>query len=182
MRTQINFKLEEADLEKLDERAKEEHRSRTNLIEKIIKEYLGKNYWLWVNVASMDMGDEMKRGDEGYWEGCHQNTSEGDQVLIYRTNPNKHIKYLAEVIEDAQPDIITTKNGEEEGFLCKYVILESFKSPLKIDEMKNFDSLSDWYPLKVSFIKMVFDVKEKYWNTLKDILITKNPEAKNSFR
>jgi hypothetical protein len=182
MRTQINFKLEDEDLKKLDERANEEHRSRTNLIEKVIKEYLGKNYWLWVNVASMDIGDEMERGDEEYWSGCHKNTTEGDQVLIYRTSPHKHIKYLAEVVEGAKEDIIDTKKGEEKGYNCKFVVLESFENPLEIGEMRNYDSLSDWYPLKVSFIKMKFEIKQKYWNTLKDVLITKNPDTKNSFR
>lgn len=182
MKVQINFKLDEDVVEKLDERAKEQHRSRTNLIEKVLKEYLGKNYWLWVNLAELDIGDNLKRGDEGFWSGCHKNTTEGDQVLIYRTSPNKHIKYLAEVIEDAKEGNIPTKNGEDEGYSCKYVILESFCDELKIKEMRNYDSLSDWYPLKVSFIRMKFEIKQKYWNTLKDILITKNPDTKNSFR
>ena len=136
---------------------------------------------MWVNFAPLDIGADMNSGDEDLWTGCHKNTTEGDKVLIYRTRPNKHIKYLVEVLENAKEALIPTKNRKEEGYSCNYVILESFENPLEISEMRNYESLSEWYPLKVSFIKMVFEIKEKYWKTLKDILITKNPDSKNSF-
>jgi len=181
MKTQINLKMDEDLLEKLDEKANEEGRTRTNLIEQILREHLGRSYWLWVNTGEMDIGDDMVRGDENCWNGCDENSLKGHKVLIYRTSPNKHIKYLAEIIENAEKDQIPTKNGEKSGYRCKYVILESFDTPLEISEMRNYYSLKDWYPLKVSFVKMVFKIEDKYWNTLRDILITKNPSSKDSF-
>lgn len=182
MKTQINIKLDEKTLKKIDIKAEEEGRSRTNVIENILKNNLPKNYWLWVNSGEMDIGDEMKKGEEDVWNGCHGDSEKGDKVLIYRISPHKHIKYLAEIMEDAKKGSIPTDNGMKEGYSCKFVIIESFDNPLEISEMRNYESLKDWYPLKVRFVRMVFEIQEKYWNTLRDILITKNPESKDSFR
>ena len=182
MKTQINIKLEKDILEKLDEKAEKEHRTRTNLIEKIILDYIGlKQYWLWINSGESDIGDDMREKDQGIWDGCDPRTLKGDKVLIYRTSPHKHIKYLAEVLEDAEEDEIWTQKGDKMGYYCRFRILKSFESPLEIKEMRNYESLENWYPLKVSFIRMVFKIEEKFWNILQDILITKNPKSKDLF-
>lgn len=174
MKSQINIKLSENILEKLDQKAKDEGRTRTNIIENLLKHHL-KNYWLWVNSGEMDIGDEMVIGDEYTWKGCDKHSSKGDEVFIYRTSPYKHIKYHAEILEDAKKDVIPTDKGEKEGYSCKFLIIESFENPLEISEMRNYENLKDWYPLKISFIKMVFRIEEKHWNILDVILKTKNP-------
>lgn len=182
MKTQINLKLKDDILEKLDKKAKEEHRTRTNLIEKMIIDYLGtRNYWLWVNSGEMDIGDSLEEGYKGTWQGCDPRTSKGDKILIYRVIPHKHIKYLVEVLEDAEEDEIETDKGEMLGFKSRFKILYNFEEPLKIENMKDYPSLSQWYPLKVRFVRMVFKIGEKYWETLRDILITKNRNSKNYF-
>lgn len=181
-KTQINLKLREDLLEKLDSKAKEEHRTRTNLIEKLIIDYLGsRQYWLWVNSGDMDIGENISEGTLDVWNGCDPRTLKGDMVLIYRTSPNKHIKYLAEVLDDAQEDEIWTQKGDKMGFTCQFKIIKIFEDPLEIGQMRNYESLNDWYPLKVSFIRMVFKIEDKDWKTLRDILITKNLDAKDSF-
>lgn len=182
MKTQINLKLDEKTIKKLDKKVEEEGRTRTNIIENILKTYLGKNYWLWVNSGQMDIGDDEIKGSEGYWDGCHKDSEKGDKVLIYRTKPYKHIKYLAEITEDAKKSSINTNKGIKEGHSCSFVILESFENPLEISDMRNYESLKEWLPLKVSFVRMVFEIQEKYWNTLRDIIITKNPNSKDYFR
>ncbi|WJI08805.1 EVE domain-containing protein [Methanobacterium sp. CWC-01] len=182
-KTQINLKLREDILEKFDEKAKEEHRTRSNMIEKMIIDYLGeRQYWLWVNSSAMDIGDDVKEKDEMTWDGCDPRTLKGDRVLIYRTSPHKHIKYLAEVLDDALEDEIWTQNGDKMGYYCRFRILKSFEEPLEISQMRDYESLEDWYPLKVSFIRMVFKIEEKYWEVLRDILITKNSDAKEAFK
>jgi len=180
-RTQINLKVREDILEKLDEKADKEHRTRSNMIEKMIIDYIGeRNYWLWVARAG-GLEDDLERGYEMTWEGCDPRTSKGDKALIYLTSPRKHVRYLVEILEDCQEDDILTKKGEVMGYICRFRILYTFEEPLKISQMRNYESLEDWYPLKVSFIRMVFKIEEKYWNTLRDILITKNSESKGSF-
>jgi len=96
MKTQISIKVDEKII-KIDKKAEEEGRSRTNMTENILKNNLPKNYWLWVNSGEMDIGDKMKIGEEDTWDGCHKDTEKGDKVLIYRISPHKHIKYLAEI-------------------------------------------------------------------------------------
>lgn len=181
-RTQINLKVREDILEKLDEKADKEHRTRSNMIEKMIIDYIGeRNYWLWV-ARSGGLEDDLERGNEMTWEGCDPRTCKGDKALIYLTSPRKHVRYLVEILEDCQEDDILTKKGEVMGYICRFRILYTFEEPLKISQMRNYESLEEWYPLKVSFIRMVFQIEEKNWNTLRDILITKNSESKGSFK
>jgi hypothetical protein len=181
MKTQISLKLSKDILEKLDDRAIIEHRTRTNLVESIIIDYLGtRNYWL--GVAMKDgISEDFKSGDEFDWDGCDPRAKRGDKGFIYITNPSKYVKYLIEVAEDAKEDEILTKHGEKMGFRCRYRVLYNFENPLTITEMRNFESLKEWYPLKVRFIRMIFKIEEKHWLILRDILITKNPNSKDYF-
>ncbi len=183
MKTQINIKLNENILEKLDEKAKEEHRTRTNLIEKILMDELGvKQYWLWVNSSKMDIGDDLEQDYVDEWKGCDPRSNKGDKALIYRTSPNSHIRYIVEILENAKPTTIDTDRGEEEGFSCKYKVLCNFSDEsLSIHEIRDYPSLKEWYPLRLNFRRMVFKIEEKYWNKLRDILITKKRDSKDSF-
>lgn len=95
------------------------------------------NYWLWVNSGEMNIGDDISESEEDVWNGCDRKTSKGDKVLIYRTSPYKHIKYLAEVLEDAEEEEIWTQQGNKLGFTCKFRILKAFKNPLKINQMRD---------------------------------------------
>lgn len=181
-KTQINLKLRNDILEKLDEKAEEEYRTRSNMIEKILNDSLGtRNYWLWVAMEG-GIEDDLEYGVEMSWEGCDPDTSKGDKVLIYLTSPLKHVRYLVEILEDPiQDDAIMTKKGEKMGFRCRFRILYTFEKPLKIKEMRNSPKLSEWYPLKVSFIRMVFHIEDKDWKTLRTLLIHNNPDVKDKF-
>lgn len=182
MKTQINIKLSEDILEKLDEKAKKEHRTRTNLIEKILIDKLGiKQYWLWVNSANMDIGDDLKEGEEIEWRGCDPRSYEGDLVLIYRVSPYSHIKYIAQITDEAKPGKIETDREPEDGFYCNIKILSNFEHPFKIHDMRDYPSLKDWFPLKLNFHRMFFKIEEKDWNILRDIIITNNRNSKDYF-
>ena len=181
-KTQINLKLRNDILEKVDEKAEEEYRTRSNMIEKILNDSLGtRNYWLWV---AMDGGieNDLETGVEMSWEGCDPDTVKGDKALIYLTSPLKHVRYLVEILEDPiQDDAIMTKKGEKMGFRCRFRILYTFENPLKIKEMRNSYDLNEWYPLKVSFIRMVFNIEDKDWKTLRTLLTKDNPDVKDKF-
>ena len=181
-KTQINMKLRNDILEKLDEKAEEEYRTRSNMIEKILNDYLGtRNYWLWV-ARDGGIADNLDQRVEMSWDGCDPNTSKGDKALIYLTSPLKHVRYLVEILEDPiQDEAIMTKKGEMMGYRCRFRILYTFENPLKIKEMRDSPILGEWYPLKVSFIRMVFNIEAKYWKILREILIAKNPDAKGLF-
>ena len=87
-----------------------------------------------------------------------------------------------EILEDPiQDDAIMTKKGEKMGFRCRFRILYTFEKPLKIKEMRNSPKLNEWYPLKVSFIRMVFNIEDKYWEILGELLIKDNPDVKDKF-
>jgi len=139
------------------------------------------NYWLWVNSGLMDIGEEMNKNEEYVWEGCDQRTSKGDLVLIYRTNPYKHIKYFAEVLKDPEEEEIWTQKGKKIGHTCSFIIKQSFENPLAIKQMRDSEELKDWYPLKMSFIRMVFKIDYQYWIILRDLLIDNNPNHKSVF-
>ena len=95
-KAQINLKIRNDILEKLDEKAEEEYRTRSNMIEKILNDYLGtRNYWLWV-ARDGGIEDNLEKGIEMSWEGCDPDTSKGDKVLIYLTSPTKMSRYLSE--------------------------------------------------------------------------------------
>ena len=179
-KTQINLKLRNDILEKVDEKAEEEYRTRSNMIEKILNDYLGtRTYWLWV-ARDGGIKDDLDAGVEMSWEGCDPDTSKGDKALIYLTSPLKHVRYLVEILEDPiQDDAIMTKKGEKMGFRCRFRILYTFEKPLKIKEMRNSPKLSEWYPLKVSFIRMVFNIEDKYWEILGELLIKDNPDVRD---
>ena len=69
-KTQINLKLRNDILEKVDEKAEEEYRTRSNMIEKILNDYLGtRNYWLWV-ARDGGIENDLEAGVEMSWEGC----------------------------------------------------------------------------------------------------------------
>lgn len=183
MKTQINLKLRADILERLDEKAKKQHRTRTNLIEKIlIDELLVTQQWLAVKMNINDPGADLKEGDEGIWEGCDVLAKKGDKILIYRTSPNMHIKYLAETTEDAKEGIIDNYKGEKiKDHLCGFKVLYNFEDPLTFKEIKDYPSLVEWYPLKSNLNRQAFNIEEKDWNTLRDILITKNRNSKDYF-
>ena len=73
------------------------------------------------------------------------------------------------ILEDPiQDEAIMTKKGEIMGYRCRFRILYTFENPLKIKEMRNSPMLSEWYPLKVRFIRMVFNIEVKYWKFLRE--------------
>lgn len=136
------------------------------------------NYWLWVEKEG-GIDEEMIPGETWHWFGCDYDTEEGDLILIYRTLPYKHIQYLVRATSDSQ---LESKYLPDEIYKCDFEVLYDFgENSLKIDVMRNNNKLSDWYPLKVSFVKMKFPIEEDYWEILKEILLEKNPDSQNEW-
>lgn len=135
------------------------------------------NFWLWV---AKEGGIDGLIDINSYcrWDGCDSDTEPGDYALIYKISPHSHIKYLVKIIKDS---VLNINLLPEEIYYCEFKILYDFKKELTLDDMKAEQELYDWYPIKRNFQKKVFPIKEKHWKTIKDILISKNPDSKNSF-
>lgn len=88
----------------------------------------------------MDIGDDISESEEDVWNGCDRRTSKGDLVLIYRTSPYKHIKYLAEFLENAEEEEIWIKRGNKQGSHVNLGFLVIRKS-LEIRQMRDSNSL-----------------------------------------
>lgn len=131
------------------------------------------NYWLWVTKdGGMDDNDET--GSFWIWEGCDSDTQEGDYALIYRISPYSHIKYLVGITSDAHITMENMDKLPDEVYSCDFEILSNFKNEVNIEDMRSKEELSDWHPLKISFQKMVFPIKEDYWKILEEMISTKN--------
>ena len=136
------------------------------------------NYWLWVSKVEEDDYEPWDVGIESIGEGCHEDTEAGDMALMYRSTPQKCIRYLAEVTKDAVYDI---NKVPDEFYNCRFKVVHVFNNPLHISDMRKIESLKEWYPLKVSMVKMFFPIEDHYWEILKEILIEKNPDSRNKF-
>lgn len=95
------------------------------------------NYWIWV--AKKDGIDRDILPDEIWtWNGCDIETSVGDKALIYKTKPDKHVKYLVEVTKDSW---LNMDELPDEIFSCEFKMLYDFENPLSIDKMREESTL-----------------------------------------
>lgn len=123
------------------------------------------NYWLWVEKEG-GIDEDMIPGELWNWEGCDYETEEGDLILIYRTRPFKHIRYLVKAITDSK-----LNPNPDEIYNCDFEVLQDFgDKSLTLKAMQNNPDLSEWYPLKVKFVKMKFPIESEYWEILKGLL------------
>ncbi|WJI08806.1 hypothetical protein FGU46_01210 [Methanobacterium sp. CWC-01] len=136
------------------------------------------NFWLWVEKEG-GIDGEMIPGEEWCWEGCDYETEEGDLILVYRTRPYKKIQYLVKATSESRLEI---RHLPDEIYKCNLVVLHDFgENSLSLDDMKQKDELKDWYPLKVSFVKMKFLVEEEYWRILQKFLTKNSAETSALF-
>jgi len=132
------------------------------------------NFWLWVaKEGGMDGPAEVN--SYWRWDGCDPETEPGDYALIYRISPHSHIKYLVEITADSKLNIDSLP---DEIYYCEFKVLFDFHNELRIDEIKAEEELVDWHPLKISFQKKVFPIKEEHWNVLIGKLKKNNPDFK----
>ena len=128
------------------------------------------NYWLWVSKDD-NIDDTQEASSSQRWNGCDEETEVGDYALIYRISPFKNIKYLVEVTKHS---FLNTNKLPDEEYYCEFKVLSNFENELELKEMKEEESLSEWYPLKNKFHKKMFPVTEDYWKILKGMIQSKN--------
>jgi predicted RNA-binding protein with PUA-like domain len=128
------------------------------------------NYWLWVSKED-NIDDTQEASSSQRWNGCDEETEVGDYALIYRISPHKNIKYLVEVTKHS---FLNTNKLPDEEYYCEFKVLSNFENELELKEMKEEESLSEWYPLKNKFHKKMFPLTEDYWKILKGMIQSKN--------
>lgn len=133
--------------------------------------------WLWVaKVGGMDGPVDLD--SEWIWDGCDPDTEPGEYALIYRIYPHSHIKYLVEITKDSYLNMDLVP---DEIYSCGFKVLVDFENEVGIDEMKAKKELINWRPLKISFQGKVFEIDHEHWKALKELITSKNPDAKSSF-
>ncbi|MBF4473931.1 hypothetical protein [Methanobacterium formicicum] len=133
------------------------------------------NYWLWV--AKRGSKPNMICDKKLNWEGCNYETEEGDLALIYRAKPFQRIQFLVRALSDSK-----LKPNPEDIYNCDFEVLYDFgDKSLDFKSMQNKEDLSDWYPLKIMFMKRNFSIEPKHWRKLREILIKESPKAIDMF-
>ncbi len=131
--------------------------------------------WVWITAPEfyaepdgsdrqdLDPGDP----DAGGWWTCHKDTQKGDLVMLYRTSPQKDLKYLIQATSDAYSiadDRFARRRGWD--YACDYQVLFKVENPLRLSDLRADPYLSDWGPVKANFRRRVYAVSEPVWQTL----------------
>jgi predicted RNA-binding protein with PUA-like domain len=149
--------------------------------ERVFRGRTSRRYWVWVSGPSYyldDNGEERRDLDpaHGYepggWWTCNRKTEEGDLVLVYRSQLKKDLGYLIET-RSAAYSILDEDLAAEKGwdYGCDYEVIEKFKRPLTLGEMRSDPALQDWGPLRANFRRRVYEIQPDIWNHLLDRLV-----------
>jgi hypothetical protein len=135
-------------------------------------------YWLWSTHPLQERIEALTPGFSGWWT-CHEDTKQGDLILVYLSRQAGHIAYLVEAASDAYLD----EGSEWGGWDCEYRSLIQFTQPLSIRDMKNDRMLANEFAaLKGNFQQRVYSVPADVWSHLTRILVSTNPAAKAPLR
>ena len=139
-----------------------------------------RRYWVWVTGPDYYLEDDgSERADldpgQGYepggWWTCHRETEEGDLVLLYRSRRKQDLAYLIETRSDAY-SLLDDEHAAEQGwdYGCDYEVIEKFRRPLGLTEMRADPALQDWGALRAGFRRRVYAIPPDTWNHLLDRL------------
>jgi hypothetical protein len=116
-----------------------------------------RQYWLWVTSKKYyqeedDTDSKALDPDGEAWKDsgwtCHEDTRNGDLVLLYRTTPKKDIGYLVRAESDAYFD---DENEEGWDYWCDYRPLLKFRNPITISDLRDHPTLQEWGALRRNF-------------------------------
>jgi hypothetical protein len=125
-------------------------------------------YWLWVTGPDYYLDEDGADRREldpahapasGDWWTCHRETQKGDLVLLYRSQIKKDIAYLIEATSEAYPIRDDEWAAEQDwDFGCNYKVIEKFRNPLRIADMRSDPKLGNWGPLRANFRRRAYEV------------------------
>lgn len=141
--------------------------------------------WVWSTHPIEHHIDALDNAERVTWT-CNERTRAGDLVLVYTTQPDRHIRYLLKVATDADKDWGDPQSpGEWDGsWFCDATRIERFDHPLTMDEMKADPLLaSDFKALRGNFQMRSYRVHTGVvWSHLLSLLIAANPTTRESVR
>lgn len=132
-------------------------------------------HWLWVTgpryYAEADGSDRVDLDPKGGyapggWWTCHQDTREGDQVLLYRTKPKMDIAYLIVARSDAYSLLQDPSAAPGWKYGCDYEVIEKFAHPMNIVEIKADPALRGWNAMNSRFQRSAFRMQPEVWDHL----------------
>ncbi|KLL09834.1 EVE domain-containing protein [Protofrankia coriariae] len=136
----------------------------------------GRRYWIWVTGPDYyldENGTDRPELDPTWgstpddWWTCHKETREGDLILLYRSQIKKDIAYLIE----ARSDAYALRNGDVAADLgwdvaCDYEVIEKFRRPLQLADMRSDPVLADWGPLRANLRRRAYEIPRPIWDHL----------------
>jgi predicted RNA-binding protein with PUA-like domain len=90
-------------------------------------------------------------------------------VLLYRSRKKKDLAYLIETRSPAY-SLLDDEAAAEEGwdYGCDFEVIEKFRSPLTLSDMKADPALQDWGALRAGFRRRAYEIPPDVWNHLLD--------------
>jgi len=141
-------------------------------------------YWLWVTGPQYYLGSDgsdrvdLEPADEyvpdGWWT-CHRDTRKGDLIMLYRKKPKMDIAYLFQARSNASSLLHDTSAEPGWKYGCDYDVIEKFKNPMGIAEIKADSVLEDWNAKNSRFQRSAFRTSWQIWAHLFARLV-ENPE------
>lgn len=117
----------------------------------------------------LDEDDELKRASTDKAKKC-------DIVLIYRGSPYSDIAYIFTAKTDPYED----KGYRDNWDICIDLNHKiNLKNPLKIKDIKNNPILANWNIVRKNFMGSFFEVPNKEWEEIKQLILDKNPELES---
>ncbi|MGF7236007.1 MAG: hypothetical protein ACQSGP_13750, partial [Frankia sp.] len=100
-------------------------------------------------------------------------------MVLYRSRIKKDIAYLIEARSDAYP----LRNIEVSAKLgwnvaCDYEVIERFRIPLQLRNMRDDPALADWNALRANFRQRAYELSPAIWDHLLGQLSTDRSETK----
>lgn len=139
-----------------------------------------RRYWVWVTGPDyyLDQDGAERRDldpgsgyEPGGWWTCHRKTEAGDLVLLYRSPKKKDLAYLIET-RSAAYSLLDDEAAAEMGwdYGCDFEVIDKFRRPLTLSEMRADLALQDWGALRADFRRRVYTIPPDIWNHLLDRL------------
>ncbi len=142
-------------------------------------------HWLWVaqHMYIHDLDGAIRQElnpryshPPGDWWTCHEKTTAGDLILIYRSKREQGVVAIVQATTDAyriDDDPYAAEMGW--GWGCDYQAVCLFEDRIPLAELKARDDLELFPPLRANFMQRVYKVTPDYWEVLVGLAAARNP-------
>lgn len=140
----------------------------------------GPQYWLFVTRPEYYEIFEEDTSYEADWWTCHEETKEGDLILLYCASPESAIGYLLQAKSDAfslEHDAYALEQGWRFG--CGVAALHKFAPPITFKELGEVASIREWSAYRKRFQGTVFPIPLIVWESINSLRLKAESEVED---